>query len=239
MDIAELRKKARQAGTAQGLAAGQTPAAETPAHSGSQRAEAEETAADLQSTQPKAEAILEELAMDGLDRLFMLESSFDPAVAEGLDSDLVDAAVGGDDVTGQYLAFHLGQEEYALEICSISEIIKVREFTDVPRTPGFILGIISLRGVVVPVFDLTARLRLGQAEITANSRIVICRAGDLVVGLLVDSISQVLQLQDDRIEPPPAILSGLDRDFMTGVGRSDGRMVVLLNIVNVLDVELN
>lgn len=239
MDIAELRKKARQVETAHGLAAGQTPTAERQAHREPKRPEAEETAAGLQPGRPEAGLILEDPGTDGLDRLFMLESSIDPAAGEGLDSDLVEAAVAGDDQTGQYLAFHLGQEEYALEIDSISEIIKVREFTDVPRTPGFILGIISLRGVVVPVFDLTARLRLGQAEITTNSRIVICRTGELVVGLLVDSISQVLQLQDDRIEPPPAILSGLDRDFMTGVGRSDGRMVILLNIVNVLDVERN
>lgn len=237
MDIAELRKKARQVETAHDLAAGQTPTAERQAHREPKLPEAEETAAGLQPGRPEAGLILEDPGTDGLDKLFMLDSSIGPAAGEGLDPDLVEAAVDGDDQTSQYLAFHLGQEEYALKIDSISEIIKVREFTDVPRTPGYILGIISLRGVVVPVFDLTARLRLGQAEITANSRIVICRAGELVVGLLVDSISQVLQLQDDRIEPPPAILSGLDRDFMTGVGRSDGRMVILLNIVNVLEVE--
>jgi purine-binding chemotaxis protein CheW len=136
----------------------------------------------------------------------------------------------------QYLAFHLGDEEYALDIKQISEIIKVREFTDIPRAPGFILGIISLRGVVVPVFDLRCRLNLGVSEITATTRIVVCQHEDVSVGLLVDSINQVVNLVDDEIEPPPGVLSGLDREMVSGLGRYQKRMIILLNIESVLDV---
>ncbi|TNF51921.1 MAG: purine-binding chemotaxis protein CheW, partial [Deltaproteobacteria bacterium] len=136
----------------------------------------------------------------------------------------------------QYLAFNLDDEEYALDIKQISEIIKVREFTDIPRAPGFILGIISLRGVVVPVFDLRCRLNLGVSEIMSTTRIVVCQHEDVSVGLLVDSINQVVNLNDDEVEPPPGVLSGLDREMVSGLGRYQGRMIILLNIESVLDV---
>ncbi len=139
----------------------------------------------------------------------------------------------------QYLAFHLGDEEYALDIKKISEIIKVREFTDIPRAPEYVLGIISLRGVVVPVFDLRQRLNLGRSELLTTSRIIVCQIEDLTVGLLVDSINQVVNLVDDDVEPPPGVLSGLDREMVFGIGRYEGRMIILLQIESVLDVELS
>lgn len=138
----------------------------------------------------------------------------------------------------QFLAFQLGPEEYALDITRISEIIKPREYTDIPRVPGFILGLISLRGVVVPVFDLRRRFKLGETQNGLASRIVVCREGEVMAGLLVDSINQVIKLAADRIEPPPAILSGVDRNLVEGVGRYQGRMLILLNLANVLDVEM-
>ena len=238
MDIAELRKKAKQAELAKDNPGRQesTPTAQEPL-SGLPAETPDEFSSDVPADRP-SQQVAEEWAMEGLDKLFSMESSLDLATVESYDSSLRADAVDLDETSRQYLAFHLEREEYALDICSISEIIKVREFTDVPRTPGFILGIISLRGVVVPVFDLMARLRLGEAKITGSTRIVICQEGDLVVGLLVDSISQVIRIEDDRIEPPPAVLSGLDRDFMKGVGRYQGRMLILLNIDKVLDVEL-
>lgn len=140
--------------------------------------------------------------------------------------------------SNQYLAFHLGSEEYALGIRQISEIIKVREFTDIPRAPDFILGIISLRGVVVPIYDLQKRLNLGVAEILPASRIVVCQQGDVSVGFLVDSINQVVKLSDNELEPPPGVLSGLDREMVAGIGRYQGRMIILLNLQSVLDVEV-
>ena len=238
MDIAELRKKAKQTETSKGKADRREPPPTEQAPPAGLVAEGpEDSPIGLPAGSP-SQQFADELAMDGLDKLFRIESSLELATVENYDSSLHGDADDLEESTRQYLAFRLEREEYALDICSINEIIKVREFTDVPRTPGFILGIISLRGVVVPVFDLMARLRLGEAAITGSSRIVICQQGDLVVGLLVDSISQVIRIEDDRIEPPPAVLSGLDRDLMKGVGRYQGRMLILLNIENVLDVEL-
>lgn len=138
----------------------------------------------------------------------------------------------------QWLTFTLGREEYALEITSIREIIKLREITDIPRVPEFLLGIISLRGTIIPVFDLKNRLKLGKAEFGQDSRIIVCQAGDRAAGLLVDAIAQVISLPEQAIEPPPAVLSGLDRDLVAGVGRHQGRMMVLLQLHNVLNAEL-
>ena len=175
---------------------------------------------------------------DGLDRLFAASEEFVLATDESYADVLENQAESQNKSRSQYLAFHLGTEEYALDIRRISEIIKVREFTDIPRAPEFVLGIISLRGVVVPVFDLRCRLNLGVSEMLPATRIVVCQLDDVTVGLLVDSINQVINLSKDEIEPPPGVLSGLDREMVSGIGRYQGRMIILLNLSSVLDVGL-
>ena len=174
---------------------------------------------------------------DGLDRLFAATEEFVLSTDE-FNTDILE---NQDDIQTQtkrqYLAFHLSDEEYALDITQINEIIKVREFTDIPRAPEFVLGIISLRGVVVPVFDLRQRLNLGGSELMLSSRIVVCSLNDTTVGLLVDSINQVIDLVDEDVEPPPGVLSGLDREMVAGIGRYQKRMIILLNLPRVLDLE--
>jgi purine-binding chemotaxis protein CheW len=139
----------------------------------------------------------------------------------------------------EWLSFPLGREEYALDIDGVSEIIKPREITDIPRVPEFILGVISLRGIIVPVFDLRKRLKLGAGEQTPASRIIVCQQGDRTAGLLVDSINQVVRMPVSSVEPPPAVFSGVDRELLAGVGRMQGRMLILLSLANVLNAELN
>ncbi|TRO83823.1 chemotaxis protein CheW [Desulfuromonas acetexigens] len=138
----------------------------------------------------------------------------------------------------QWLTFFLQGEEYAMDIETVNEIIKPREITDIPRVPDFILGIVSLRGIVVPVYDLARRLNLGEVEVGPQSRIIVCHHGDGLIGLLVDSIAQVVRLNERKIEAPPAMLSGLDREFIAGIGRFQGRMLILLQLHNVLNPEL-
>lgn len=239
MDIAKIRKKAKaqakpdkarsKAAAEQELAPGPGPvekdveSAEVPAEQG---------AMELSENEPVESA-------EGLDRLFAVTDDLALATDESYAAMLQDQADTRSQNVSQYLAFLLDDEEYALDIKQISEIIKVREFTEIPRSPEYILGIISLRGVVVPVFDLRCRLNLGAAEITANSRIVVCQSGDLTVGLLVDNINQVVNLDKDEVEPPPGVLSGLDREMVLGIGRYQERMVILLQLKHVLDVGLN
>ncbi len=238
MDIAELRRKANEEKAKDGQTdQGKSPSSETVAAGVVQTGQAEESL-ELQSYELDAPDVYVPDDEDGLDRLFSGRHAQELAVAESGLTVIGEDAGRAELAETQYLAFHIGREEYALEIAAISEIIKVKEFTEVPRAPEFVLGILSLRGVVVPVFDLTARLNLGESVLTANSRIIVCQSGEIMVGLLVDSIHQVIKLADDGIEPPPAVLSGLDRDFMTGVGRHDGRMIILLDVENVLNIEM-
>lgn len=175
---------------------------------------------------------------DALEALFDVALDMELATEEAYLQGLSGERRKEEDTFRQYLTFALGSEEYALDIANIREIIKPREITDIPRVPEFILGIISLRGIIIPVFDLKRRLKLGTTDLTPVSRIVVCQLDDRMVGLLVDSITQVVRLPEGGIESPPAILSGLDRDLVEGVGRHQGRMIILLHLPCVMDAQL-
>ena len=177
-------------------------------------------------------------ANQGIDRLFSSTDDFPLAMGEFYTEALDNQAETQAQTNRRYLAFQLGNEEYALDIKQISEIIKVKELTGIPRTPEFILGIVSLRGVVVPVFDLPRRLNLGASVTLPTSRIVICQLDDATVGLLVDSINQVIKLSDDEIEPTPEVLDERERDMVSGIGRYQGRMIIILNLHNALNGRL-
>lgn len=173
-----------------------------------------------------------------------LEALFAFRVEGGLatEDSYLKALMGDEDAADkdqhQWLTFSLGSEEYALDIEAVSEIIKPREVTDIPRVPDFIRGIISLRGIIVPVFDLRGRLNLGTVESGPATRIIVCHLEGKMAGFMVDSINHVVNIPRSRIEPPPTVLSGLDRDFVEGVGRVDGRMLILLHLSNVINAEL-
>lgn len=238
MDIAEIRRKAREKGPAtdDGQPLPAAPAAAPEATAGAWTELPVPAAADSHAT--LAESFRVDAPSSGLDRLFAGAGGVQFATEEAYQTALAAQDAGEDSDLAQFLAFQLGPEEYALDITRISEIIKPREYTDIPRVPEFILGLISLRGVIVPVFDLRRRFRLGEPQLTSASRIIVCREGEVVAGLLVDSISQVIRLAADRIEPPPAVLSGVDRNLVEGVGRYQGRMIILLNLASVLDVAM-
>jgi purine-binding chemotaxis protein CheW len=174
---------------------------------------------------------------EGLDRLFsMPENQMFAAHQTGL-VERSESFFGLEAQLRQYLSFFLHKEEYALDIAQISEIIKVRETTTIPRSPDYVLGIISLRGVVVPVFDLRLRLNLEAAAITRDSRIVVCRSQDRTVGLVVDSIYQVVKVNGQEIEEPPRHLTEFERDMLLGLGRYQGRMIILLKLDKLVEVD--
>jgi len=176
---------------------------------------------------------------DALEQLFTARQDFALATEESY----LQAFQGGDNETRldlqRWLAFSLGNERYAVNIEFVNEIIKPREVTEIPRVPDFLLGIISLRGIIVPVVDLRRRLNLGVVAVDDRARILVCEEKDRIVGLLVDNITQVIQLGADEIEPPPAILTGLNRELVEGVGRIRGQMVILLDLPQVLDMEMH
>jgi purine-binding chemotaxis protein CheW len=230
MDLADIRKKARKAkprSQAEGPPGPAPGAAAAP---------------ELASPPPLPALPVDPSAIRAgrtrLDALFDLPVGFQSATEEGYLEALQGEKLELDDHLRKLLTFTLGDEEYALDLGEISEIIKFRAITDVPRVPEFILGIISLRGIIVPVFDLKRRLRLGRTELGTDSRIVVCHAGDRSAGLLVDRINQVVQIPASSVEPPPTVLSGLDRELIEGIGRHQERMLILLQLGNVLNAEL-
>jgi purine-binding chemotaxis protein CheW len=141
----------------------------------------------------------------------------------------------------QYLTFLLGGEMFAIGILNIKEIIEYGSLTTVPMMPEFIRGVINLRGAVVPVIDLSARFGHNQSSITRRSCIVIIEVqtgGEKHdVGVVVDSVSEVLEIPAAEIEPPPTFGAKIRADFIEGMGKVSGKFVIILNVDRVLSVE--
>jgi purine-binding chemotaxis protein CheW len=143
-----------------------------------------------------------------------------------------------DEDVEEYLCFRVATESYAINIMSIKEIIKPREVTEVPRMPEFVTGILSLRGVIIPNIDMRLRLGLPVGAPAGKERVVVVKNEDNVCGILVDEVVQVVRLHRQTIEQPPAVLEGIDRDFVKGIGRINDRMLILLNLESILDLAL-
>jgi purine-binding chemotaxis protein CheW len=141
----------------------------------------------------------------------------------------------------QYLTFMLGGEVYAIGILSIKEIIEYGGLTTVPMMPGAIRGVINLRGAVVPVMDLSARFGRPPNEVTKRTCIVIVETADQgesqVIGVIVDSVNAVQEIAPADIEPPPSFGMKIAPDFIAGMGKVNGKFVILLNIHRVLLVD--
>ena len=141
----------------------------------------------------------------------------------------------------QYLTFSVTGELFGVAIVSVKEIIEYRATTEVPMMPGFMRGIINLRGRVVPVIDLAVRFGRARSEVTARSCIVIVEAqqngeqNDL--GVVVDAVSAVADIADADIEPPPSFGARLRSDFITGMGKIGEKFVILLDVSKVLSID--
>jgi purine-binding chemotaxis protein CheW len=143
--------------------------------------------------------------------------------------------------SAQYLTFLLGDEVFAMDIRTVREIIQVGPMTAVPLMPDFVRGVINLRGAVVPVIDLHVRFGRGRAALGKKSCIVIfdaVRDGERVeLGVLVDAVSEVIEIADEQIEPPPQFGSGVRRDFIQGIGKVASRFVILIEPGKAFDIE--
>ncbi len=141
----------------------------------------------------------------------------------------------------QYLTFMLGGEVYAIGILSIREIIEYGGLTTVPMMPGAIRGVINLRGAVVPVMDLSARFGRPSSDVTKKTCIVIVETEDQgenqVIGVIVDSVNAVQEIASADIEPAPTFGMKIAPDFVAGMGKVNGKFVILLNIHRVLLVD--
>jgi purine-binding chemotaxis protein CheW len=148
----------------------------------------------------------------------------------------------GDQATDEkYLTFKLAREVYGLEILRVREIIGLLPITRVPRMPEHVRGVINLRGKVIPVIDLRVKFGMEVAEETSETCIIVVDAedgnGDLLIGILVDSVSEVLDISDKNIEDTPEMGSTVDAGFISGIGKVGDKVVILLDIGRVLETQ--
>lgn len=141
----------------------------------------------------------------------------------------------------QYLTFTLGGEHYAISILCIKEIIQYGQLTEVPRMPDFIRGVINLRGAVVPVVDLSARFGKQPTLIGRRNCIIIIEVGigteTHSVGVMVDAVNAVLEIPANEIEPAPTFGANIHTEFIAGMGKINGKFVIILNIQYVLSMD--
>ncbi|MDM7913875.1 MAG: chemotaxis protein CheW [Candidatus Eisenbacteria bacterium] len=131
---------------------------------------------------------------------------------------------------GKFLTFFLAGEEYGLEILKVQEIIGMMDITPVPRAPAYIQGVLNLRGKVIPIVDLRLRFGMESAERTPETCIIVVEANGMQTGIVVDQVSEVLDIPADEIEDAPAFGAEVQTDFILGIGKSEGRVKLLLDI---------
>ncbi|MDP2824724.1 MAG: chemotaxis protein CheW [Sulfuritalea sp.] len=150
-------------------------------------------------------------------------------------------ALAGGNEAQQYLTFQLSGEMFAVGILNVREIIEYGQLTEIPMMPAFIRGVINLRGAVVPVIDLAARFGGKQTGIGRRTCIVIVEMqtedGRHEIGIVVDAVSEVLEIAPGDIEPPPSFGTRIRADFIAGMGKVDGKFVIILGIQKVLSVD--
>ena len=129
----------------------------------------------------------------------------------------------------QIVSFRIGEEEFGLDILRVQEIIRLQDLTRVPNSPDFVDGVINLRGKVVPVIALRRRFGLPSQQHDKQTRIVVLEAQGIVVGLIVDSVSEVLRIPANTIVPPPR-LGTIEKEFVAGVGKLEQRLLILLDV---------
>jgi len=136
--------------------------------------------------------------------------------------------------TIQVVSFRLGSEEYGVDIAQVQEINRMVAITHVPRAPQFMEGVINLRGQLIPIIDLRARFGMPRAEHTKNTRIVVTEIGSKRVGMVVDSVSEVLRLPVEQIEAAPDMIAGVDTEYIRGVGKIEHRLIILLDLAKII-----
>lgn len=134
----------------------------------------------------------------------------------------------------QIVSFRIANEEFGIDIIRVQEIIRMVDITRVPNTPDYVIGVINLRGKVIPIIDMRRRLNLVEAPYTKETRIVVIEEEGKVVGFIVDSVSEVLRISNSITEPPPPMVSGISSDFISSIAKLDGRLLILLDLEKVL-----
>ena len=134
----------------------------------------------------------------------------------------------------ELISFCIGEQEYCVDIMAVREIRGWTPSTPLPQTPGYIRGVINLRGAVLPVMDLAARMGLPPVEPSARSVIIVVKVSERLVGLLVDAVSDILSITDEMVQPPPDVACDRVRSFVRGLFSMDGRMISQIALDRIL-----
>ncbi|MGQ9473595.1 MAG: chemotaxis protein CheW [Candidatus Caldatribacteriaceae bacterium] len=137
----------------------------------------------------------------------------------------------------QLVAFQLGEESYGVDIAQVQEIIRMQPVTKVPGAPTFVEGVINLRGRVIPVLDLRKRFNLPARQDTKDTRIVVVEVPPHTVGMIVDAVDEVLRINEEKVEPPSPFIASVDTEYLKGVGKLEGKLLILLDLAKVLSKE--
>ena len=142
-----------------------------------------------------------------------------------------------DDELLQLVTFSIGEEEFGVDILKVQEIIRTMEITKVPRAQDFVEGVINLRGKVIPIIDLRRRFGLDSKAHDKHTRIIVIEINNMIVGFVVDSVSEVLRIPAGTVEPPPPVVAGLESEYISGVGKLQDRLLILLDLDKLLSSE--
>ena len=142
-----------------------------------------------------------------------------------------------DDQLLQLVTFSIGEEEFGVNILKVQEIIRTMEITKVPRAPDFVEGVINLRGKVIPIIDLRRRFGLAPRGHDKNTRIIVIEINNIIVGFVVDAVSEVLHIPASTVEPPPPVVAGVESDYVSGVGKLQDRLLIMLDLDRLLSSE--
>lgn len=137
----------------------------------------------------------------------------------------------------QLVVFELSNELYGINIAMVESIIKMQAITKLPQTPAYVKGVTNLRGSVLPVIDLRTRFALNEKEDSRQTRIMIVTLGSVKAGIIVDGVSEVLRVSDESIEPLPPMVNSVDSIFLKGIVRLEDRLIILLELSRVLNLE--
>jgi purine-binding chemotaxis protein CheW len=168
-------------------------------------------------------------------------TSFAPVQPKPSAEQMQECLVAIRDREGKYLTFTLAGEEYGIGILKIKEIIGMMPITSVPQTPRFVKGVINLRGKVIPVVDLRLRFTMDAIDYNDRTCIIVVEIGgrgtDIVIGIVVDSVSEVLNIKGEDIEDTPTFGTALNTDYILGMAKMEGKVKILLDIDQVLGAE--
>lgn len=137
----------------------------------------------------------------------------------------------------QLVSFKIGGEEFGIDILKVQEINRMMQITKVPNAPHFVEGVVNLRGRIIPVVNLRTRLNMEKIDEDNRTRIIVVDLTGITIGFVVDEVNEVLRIPKSITEPPPAMVAGIDSDYITAVGKLEDRLLILLDLEKIFSVE--